>query len=472
MKKLISILTILCLVILLGGCQKEKTKIKIMYGVLSIAYSSEEQEKQPYLDAVQRLNETLAKQQLPFEVEMDFVIVDQLSTQDDNDIKHYYDVLEDKMKQQEAYDLIYIPILGGSRFTLQDIISKGYIDCMNDYLLSDNGTEIINAYPKNVLDSLKVNHDYYLLPTHINQSTLVDMQYYTYDQDILHQMNIQTKGKHLWEDADEIINAYQQEENVKYGLMGTSHQLFAYQEGYVPLEGDSILKHPFVYNEEKDEIQFILDVEDFQYKRKQIQKLYDAQQQSMILKEGYLYYKDDNNHEIQIQQYLINGIEMIQPQVVDVIKNDTQFAYGGIGVASWSQQKAEAYHFLKLLATNQEVNQALKSKGELTILGNVFQSEYQEIEGITLPYQNQEEFFHYVEQLPTSKMMSFSFDTTLLRKEYQDIMKYYLDYNHQNIEECLQHFDKKERLIYESLGLDKVLEEMNKQYQIYQKQLK
>lgn len=468
-KKSVSFFLVFCFGLMLCGCQQTKTIIKVMYGVHSIAYSSEAEQSKPYLEAVQRLNKALSEKGLPYEVEIDFVMVDYLSTQDDLDKMHYYEVLDEKMKDKEAYDLIYFPVSGRSRVTLQDLIQKGYVDCLDDYFQSEAGTEVLKAYPHTVMDALKVNGSYYFLPVNVNQSALLDQHYYTYDRNVLNELGLaDLEHEQLWVYADEIVSSYLQEAKPHYGLMGMTGKVFAYQEGYAPIEGSTILDTPFVLNEESNQIECILDVKNFQDKVSLIQNLHDAQKQKLVMMEtsGYLSYLDEQNRPIQVHAYLINGIENNAPVQVMFDQKYSIIAYGGLGVSSVSTQKEAVYDFLHVLATDQDVNNALKANGELSVLGNLFQSDFSEAAGVNLPYDDKESLFSYVENLPLSEAAGFSFDSSKVRKAYQDIIVYYLNFDSQTLEDTLCHFGEK-REIYEELGIDEVLAEMNQQYQLY-----
>ena len=456
---------------MLCGCYSKSITIKVMYGVHSIAYSSEEEQSKPYLEAVERLNETLRKKKLPYKVEMDFVMINDLSIQDDLDKMYYYEVL-DEVIAQETYDLIYLPVSGRSRLTLQDVINKGYVECLDAYFKSEIGEEVLNAYPKNIIDAIKVNGSSYLLPVNINQSALLDNHYYTYDQSVLSYLNLAIDSKvQLWDVTEEIIAKYLQEDTHRYGLVGIPGKLFAYQNGYTSVEGNTILDTPFVLNETNHQIECILDVKDFQAKVNKIKKMNEVQKQYLMLSEtgGYLFYLDEQNRPIQVNTFFINGIETNHPINVSFDKQYSMFAYGGIGVASTCKQKEDAYAFLHLLATDKDVNNALKSNGEIQTLGNLFQSDFSEIQGLELPYNNQDSLFTYIESLPISKVAGFSFDSSKVSKAYQDIMVYYLDFDSQQLEDTLRHFDFAERDVYTELGMDEVLAEMNRQYQLYLK---
>lgn len=426
-----------------------------MYGVLPDTYANDE--KEPYAKDIKHLNEALQKEKLPFEVEIDFITYDETMSKDKLDTTHYYEALD----EINEYDIICFPTSYQSLLTLQDIVNKGYIECLDDFFQSEEGKKVYQAYPSTAIDAMSVNGHYYLLPTYYDPYAIVDSSYYIYDQFISNDLNLEKKQVALWEDSEIIVNRYLNSDS-NYGLLGLS-DIFYQLDGYDVIDGVNLFSSPFVLNNQTNEIQFILATDEFQNKYDHLKRLYDAQNQKLIYKDGF-YYINYKSKQRQVTSFLLNGIDIGQPQHEEIQHNNRVICHVGVGISTACKQKDKVYEFLTHLSTNQALNQALKRNGFIYTLGNVFQSEFEPLEGID-EYIDQDTMNAYLENLPMSKSTGFSYDSSAYQKAYQDIMRYYLDFD-ETLDGVFKHFNYHQELDqYVEKGIEDILKDMNQQYQ-------
>lgn len=485
MKKMIRV----CMVLLissfaLSACQKKSEPIK----KITLLYGKETKEQLESnanfkIDNVEECNRLLKEKGYPYELQIKKITYDKpLKLNRSIPEEWYYEQLEKMKTDKDPVDLILIASASGTNPSRKEAVNRDYVQPLTKYFESDAGKPLFTAYPKRIMDSLKVDKDYYYIPYdmyNINEDN-TKHRYLTLNTDIAKRYGVDVSDwdGDLWKHKEELDKIAKASLHGNFVFSDFLYFFFDYHKQSTPLLGISNTESPYYINEDTGVIGNIYENENFQKNADLLQS---------YVKMGVL--KDNSNG---LDSFMTFGIETPykHKKEISIKTYVNNISTQAIAMSSWTTQKNDVEKFLKIINTDKEISEALafgkkdkdyfiinrkaykiddsekQSNGAVyTGLGNPFVIP---LSGWDIIHKDNKDLYASVDTYNLSQAFGFTFDDISVKQEMLQISNIYNDINRQDNEELITLLDYKTQIKkLNDAGMQNVLKEMNRQFQLY-----
>ncbi|MEN8434337.1 hypothetical protein NX821_001520 [Clostridium septicum] len=403
-------------------------------------------------DSINKFNKILKDNNIPYSLKF----IQYAKTNENGTITNYKPgtYMESVEKDKNKIDLFVTNNAFETDFDYLDMIKRDLAEPLDNFLKND-GIAIYNSIPEESWNSIRINNNLYSLPMYIG----IDLHkkgdiYYGIKRIYADKygIDISTWGSDFWNHKDELDKIIQGEkENKSFSLFSPSliSYIVEYYPGYTPVVSVKSDIHPYVYDEKNKEIINIYESEPILKINTYFREFYNNNNDITYA------YNDSENENVFT---LINTNDSYYIKKAEsYLQKDSIY---DIAICKASEKKNEVYDFLNIIYTDKNIIQAIEDCFGTNgiVIGNGFYDKYSfnnsDINDIKNGYS----------ELNKSDIYGFVFDPVNVSKEMSDIACYlYEKYRLSTIPSIKNiNLDEDNKVLHQ-LGIDKVLDEMNRQ---------